>query len=256
MSEAPSVWPLGLYAPGKYICKCAICEKQFDGDKRAVQCLECAVRHLRISAEAAEAERDRCHARLEIDHCFKLGDDDDLVRHEIPMDERASFPDGIMARDETIKLVERRAEAAERENAECRRRNEEMDREITGLRNSYWEERKAHLAAEAREARLSEALRPFSKACDELDETDEDNCHIWEHPAALNINIADLRAAHAALSGSGSGWRDEHIQRFTEALCAEDIGDPLRASGPILETVAKRVLDYVFRRAAPQQGGE
>jgi hypothetical protein len=35
-------WPLFGYAPGGYMCRCADCGKQFDGDKRAVQCLECA----------------------------------------------------------------------------------------------------------------------------------------------------------------------------------------------------------------------
>lgn len=37
------VWPLGAYAPGNYTCHCANCKKQFVGDKRAVQCLECAI---------------------------------------------------------------------------------------------------------------------------------------------------------------------------------------------------------------------
>jgi hypothetical protein len=36
-------WPLGGYAPGNYLCRCYECEKEFRGDKRAVQCLECAL---------------------------------------------------------------------------------------------------------------------------------------------------------------------------------------------------------------------
>lgn len=35
-------WPLGGYAPGNYMCQCATCGKRFEGDKRAVTCLECA----------------------------------------------------------------------------------------------------------------------------------------------------------------------------------------------------------------------
>jgi hypothetical protein len=37
-------WPLLGYAPGSYFCKCHECKEQFDGDKRAIQCLPCAVR--------------------------------------------------------------------------------------------------------------------------------------------------------------------------------------------------------------------
>jgi hypothetical protein len=58
--------------------------------------------------KAAEDEIARCHARLEIDHYFKMGDNDDsdLERVDIPMDERASFPDAVAARDATIQLLE------------------------------------------------------------------------------------------------------------------------------------------------------
>lgn len=48
----------------------------------------------------------RYEARLEIDHCFVMVDGKELVRQEIPADEREGWPDGIMARDETIKLLE------------------------------------------------------------------------------------------------------------------------------------------------------
>ena len=36
-------WPLLGYAPGSYMCRCMTCTKQFEGDKRAFTCLECAV---------------------------------------------------------------------------------------------------------------------------------------------------------------------------------------------------------------------
>jgi hypothetical protein len=51
-----------------------------------------------------EAERDRCHARLEIDHHFVMVGDDKLERREVPLDERAAEIDGIEARDCTIAL--------------------------------------------------------------------------------------------------------------------------------------------------------
>lgn len=40
MNEKP--WPLAGYAPGNYTCRCLDCGEQFIGDKRAINCLECA----------------------------------------------------------------------------------------------------------------------------------------------------------------------------------------------------------------------
>lgn len=57
----------------------------------------------RISA--LEAEIARCHARLEIDHCYRFKGTPtgnprlDFVRVEIPYEERLSIPDGIECRD-------------------------------------------------------------------------------------------------------------------------------------------------------------
>lgn len=73
-----------------------------------------------LMSEAAQAieelrrERDRCHARLEIDHYFKIGDNDDsdLERVDIPLGERADFPDAVTVRDATIKLLEEQVAAA------------------------------------------------------------------------------------------------------------------------------------------------
>lgn len=49
---------------------------------------------------AVVAERDRCHARLEIDHVYDANGE----RREIPLAERGNQPDGIYCRDETIRL--------------------------------------------------------------------------------------------------------------------------------------------------------
>jgi hypothetical protein len=37
-------YPIGGYAPGNYTCICCICKKEFQGDKRTVQCEPCAVK--------------------------------------------------------------------------------------------------------------------------------------------------------------------------------------------------------------------
>ena len=34
---------LGSFAPGDYVCKCISCERTFQGDKRARQCLPCTI---------------------------------------------------------------------------------------------------------------------------------------------------------------------------------------------------------------------
>lgn len=36
-------YPIDGYAPGYYMCTCSTCKKQFQGDKRAVQCEPCAI---------------------------------------------------------------------------------------------------------------------------------------------------------------------------------------------------------------------
>lgn len=67
------------------------------------------------SVAELKAEVDRCHARLEIDHQFLLSGDggEDLVRVEVPIDQRANQIDGIEARDATIAELERQIAALE-----------------------------------------------------------------------------------------------------------------------------------------------
>lgn len=62
-----------------------------------------------------EAEQDRCHKRLEIDVAWRLPKEgDELEPFTIPMAERATFPDGISARDETIRILEEQLSEARR----------------------------------------------------------------------------------------------------------------------------------------------
>lgn len=168
MSEAPSVWPLGLYAPGKYICKCAICEKQFDGDKRAVQCLECAVRHLRISAEAAECK------------VVELEEERDEAR--ISLGEAEHHLSNLLAR------IHRDGGHYEADHGAVKAA-EDADKIVANL-----------YAAEADKARLSEALRTFeSYGCPVCG----GDCASANPP----VMFCPMQAARVALSGSGSGWR-------------------------------------------------
>lgn len=56
MSIELKPWPLNHYAPGGYFCTCAVCLKTFEGDKRALQCLECAVLAQKEALAAKDAE--------------------------------------------------------------------------------------------------------------------------------------------------------------------------------------------------------
>ncbi len=54
-------WPLCGYAPGNYLGKCRDCGGVFEGDKRAQQCLACAVASAKQGLEQSrqiKAERD------------------------------------------------------------------------------------------------------------------------------------------------------------------------------------------------------
>lgn len=47
---------VGMWAPGSYVCKCSACERQFEGDKRAMNCLPCAVSRLSEIADRLTVE--------------------------------------------------------------------------------------------------------------------------------------------------------------------------------------------------------
>jgi len=48
------------FATGAYMCKCLVCGKEFTGDKRAIQCLGCAIK----AAEASCAELQSLKAQI------------------------------------------------------------------------------------------------------------------------------------------------------------------------------------------------
>ncbi len=51
------MWPVGGFAPGGYICKCHVCEREFIGEKRAHSCLPCAIEALKKRLSGASAQR-------------------------------------------------------------------------------------------------------------------------------------------------------------------------------------------------------
>lgn len=53
-SSQISAWPLMGYAPGSYSGKCIDCDEKFEGDKRALRCLECAAMAANAAIEAAK----------------------------------------------------------------------------------------------------------------------------------------------------------------------------------------------------------
>lgn len=75
----------------------------YDEDTDAVEKAAYEITKLRVRIEELEA-------RLEVDHVYKLGVDDRLVRVEVPPGERDSYPDGVSCRDDTIRILENNCE--------------------------------------------------------------------------------------------------------------------------------------------------
>lgn len=126
-----------------------------------------------------------------------------------------------------------RAEALERENAELleegRKANKLADQRNRDL-----------IAAEADKARLSEALRTLLDCPDIADNDDKDE----------ETHAAE-RVARAALSGSGSGWRE----CATEG-CAHAATVRFERGGVGSEYCHACYMRIQALPAAPQQGGE
>ena len=68
---------LGNFATGSYNCICVHCKKPFIGDKRAVQCLECAITYINnILTKTRDIICDNCNdgAFLQFNEkCLKCG---------------------------------------------------------------------------------------------------------------------------------------------------------------------------------------
>lgn len=46
---------------------------------------------------------------------------------------------------------------------------------------------------------LREALGPFAKAAEDLDDTTPDRCSMWEHHVSIDVEAGDFRRARQAL---------------------------------------------------------
>ena len=82
--------------------------------KDYTECLRAELERVKGEVDELRAERDRCHARLEIDHCYvsdpnwkKEDGGTGLMRKNLPLAEHGKFPDAIDCRDETIKLLKK-----------------------------------------------------------------------------------------------------------------------------------------------------
>jgi hypothetical protein len=76
---------IGYYADGNYVCRCLACERAFTGDKRACECLPCAVKRLSrfsdlaIAAQPIIAKLER-HEALLVARYSKLGSEHEEFR--------------------------------------------------------------------------------------------------------------------------------------------------------------------------------
>lgn len=50
------LYPFYYYAKGNYSCNCAVCKQDFQGDKRATMCLECAIKQHHIEIDFAYSQ--------------------------------------------------------------------------------------------------------------------------------------------------------------------------------------------------------
>jgi hypothetical protein len=128
---------------------------------------ERSLTHLRSENASLRSRIAKLEARLEIDHAYQWqGEGEELVRIEIPPEERSTFPDGITARDATIKL---------------------QDERIERLRS--------------RIERLREAIEPFATAEDPEDSDGEivprDDEDLFDAISSANIKFGDLRRARS-----------------------------------------------------------
>ena len=226
MSEAPErIWLIETDKYNPYRVSCSTAPHSPDESTEYVradriEALEREVAELRASrdgyvkqAVAREAEAERKIAELEAINAILMGDDEDKPRYT------------------------------------TRRMKQEVARQTEVVRQEL-------IVAEAREARLSEALRPFADMADYLDsetegfaDTDEFDL-LYEDHLFHHFKVADFRAARAALSGSGSGWREtvDAARKAVEELAHTQMQLPLsewnRISNAILAALP----------AAPQQG--
>ncbi len=65
---AREIGRIGAWAPGNYICKCSACDRTFEGDKRAMNCLPCAIQALQAAYERQVQLREQFQEDVESLH--------------------------------------------------------------------------------------------------------------------------------------------------------------------------------------------
>lgn len=167
-----------------------------------------------------------------------------------------------------LEAAEAQLERVERERDEAIRRQDEMAREITGLRNSYWTERKARLAAEAQVEAMRTALEKCRSVASAVMTTLMDTRRRDDLLLAHEVQKADWAAmeALAALASStsessskpeltadfvrslpGGKWDDSAYEAVESAL--DRANAPCQADGRWL-TLAERVAALARDMAA------
>lgn len=165
----PVAWPLGSYAPGNYMCRCT-CGKTFEGDKRAICCLDCAAIAIKATVEALTAHLDALKEENEVAYREARGLAVAMHRSyywEVTQWQPLEDLRGVIS---------------------------QIDNMTTGL--SLKSERDALLS---RVERLEKALKPFAAIAEHDigdDETDADRYQIMQrHNRAPHLTVGDFRAA-------------------------------------------------------------
>jgi hypothetical protein len=145
---------------------------------------------------------------------------------------------------------------------EVERRNAELEREVTGLRNSYWSERKARLAAEAQVEALRKALEPFAavaKGVTDLSDEAIVDCDVsWDIPHGTDgvrwdHTVGDFRRAAQALSAPAEERGKASVDESAASLASELTDQQRPAPLELYEAELSDLLDEL--EALPTSGG-
>ena len=168
--EGIKAWPLFGYAPGRYLCQCVVCGQQFEGDKRAVNCLECA-------AKAANQIASLPPARVEEGPRGDGTDTAELVarlraQSEVTIDNNLDY---IQGADALMTEAAGRLTALEREMGEAEAQRDEAKEERANEAEALISKLRASQAeVERLKAELAEAQKLNNKYAWERDKAREE----------------------------------------------------------------------------------
>jgi hypothetical protein len=118
-----------------------VCSGAYDDDAYCGPALR-AIASVRQRLEAAEAEVERCHKRLEIDHVNHLyinpeTGEEEMATEVIPMAAPADAIDGIECRDDTIRLLEENRKALIASRDAAHQRHEAAAMQLTFMTEQF-----------------------------------------------------------------------------------------------------------------------